>query len=88
MTHQCFFGVDMARRDDLIASRKDIDSIRKYIGADSLGYLSLDGMVTATGGTVGELCTACFTGDYPTALTDQSGREASPRQLSLLAEAS
>src|SRR5438552_923988 len=62
--HQCFFGVDMARRDDLIASRKDIDSIRKYIGADSLGYLSLDWMVTGTGGTVGELCTACFTGDY------------------------
>jgi amidophosphoribosyltransferase len=62
--HQCFFGVDMARRDDLIASRMDIESIRKHIGADSLGYLSLEGMVTATGGTVGELCTACFTGDY------------------------
>src|SRR5207302_4659932 len=62
--HQCFFGVDMARRDDLIASQKDIESIRAHIGADSLGYLSLDGMVTATGGTVGELCTACFTGDY------------------------
>src|SRR6266513_3115051 len=62
--HQCFFGVDMARRDDLIASRKDVEAIRKHIGADSLGYLSLDGMVTATGGTVGELCTACFTGDY------------------------
>ena len=62
--HQCFFGVDMARRDDLIASRKDIEAIRHHIGADSLGYLSLDGMVTATGGTAGELCTACFTGDY------------------------
>jgi amidophosphoribosyltransferase len=62
--HQCFFGVDMARRDELIASRKDIESIRRHIGADSLGYLSLDGMVSATGGTVGELCTACFTGDY------------------------
>ena len=62
--HQCFFGVDMARRDDLIASRMDIESIRRHIGADSLGYLSLDGMVTATGGTTGELCTACFTGDY------------------------
>ena len=62
--HQCFFGVDMARRDDLIASRKDIESIRRHIGADSLGFLSLDGMVTATGGSVGELCTACFTGDY------------------------
>ena len=45
----------MARRDDLIASRKDIESIRRHIGADSLGFLSLDGMVTATGGSVGEL---------------------------------
>ena len=54
----------MARRDDLIASRKDIEAIRQHIGADSLGYLSLDGMVRATGGTEGELCTACFTGDY------------------------
>jgi len=62
--HQCFFGVDMARRDDLIASSKDIEQIRKHIGADSLGYLSLDGMVTATGGSTGDLCTACFTGDY------------------------
>src|SRR6059058_990220 len=62
--HQCFFGVDMARRDDLIASHKDVEAIRKYIGADSLGYLSLGGMIRATGGTEAELCTACFTGDY------------------------
>src|SRR5207247_2143298 len=62
--HQCFFGVDMARRDDLIASHKDVEAIRHHIGADSLGYLSLQGMVRATGGTEGELCTACFTGDY------------------------
>jgi len=54
----------MARRDDLIASRKDIEAIRRHIGADSLGYLSLDGMVRATGGTEAELCTACFTGEY------------------------
>jgi len=64
LRHQCFFGVDMAHRDDLIASRMDVEAIRQHIGADSLGYLSLDGMVTATGGTAGELCTACFTGDY------------------------
>ncbi|HEY7623920.1 MAG TPA: amidophosphoribosyltransferase [Candidatus Limnocylindria bacterium] len=62
--HQCFFGVDMARRDELIASRLDEEAIRRHIGADSLGYLSLHGMVGATGGTEGELCTACFTGDY------------------------
>src|SRR5712691_3308835 len=64
LRHQCFFGVDMARRDELIASQLDVESIRSHVGADSLGYLSLEGMVRATGGTVGELCTACFTGDY------------------------
>jgi amidophosphoribosyltransferase len=62
--HQCFFGVDMARKDDLIASRLDIEEIRRHIGADSLGYLSLDGMIRATGGTADEYCAACFTGDY------------------------
>src|SRR5437762_2818737 len=62
--HACFFGVDMARRDDLIASRLDVDEIRRHIGADSLGYLSLDGMVRATGGTADEYCAACFTGHY------------------------
>jgi amidophosphoribosyltransferase len=62
--HQSFFGVDMARREDLIASRMSEAEIREYVGADSLGYLSLDGMMRATGATGGELCTACFTGDY------------------------
>jgi amidophosphoribosyltransferase len=62
--HQCFFGVDMARRDELIASRMDIEQIRKHIGADSLGYLSLDGMIRATGGTPDQYCAACFTGEY------------------------
>ena len=62
--HQCFFGVDMARRDELIASHLDVEAIRRHVGADSLGYLSLAGMVRATGGTEAELCTACFTGDY------------------------
>ena len=62
--HQCFFGVDMARREDLIASQLDVDGIRRHVGADSLGYLSLEGMIRATGGGAGEFCTACFTGDY------------------------
>ena len=62
--HQCFFGVDMARRDELIASRMDIEEIRRHIGADSLGYLSLDGMIRATGGTPDQYCAACFTGEY------------------------
>ena len=64
LRHACYFGVDMARRDELIASRLDVESIRRHIGADSLGYLSLEGMVSATGGTPDEYCAACFTGDY------------------------
>src|SRR5256885_5332097 len=49
--HQCFFGVDMARRSELIGARLDVEGIRRHIGADTLGYLSLAGMVNATGGT-------------------------------------
>jgi amidophosphoribosyltransferase len=62
--HQCFFGVDMARRDELIGSRLSVEEIRRHIRADSLGYLSLEGMVKATGGEAHEYCAACFTGDY------------------------
>ncbi len=62
--HACFFGVDMARRGELIGAKKSIEEIRQHIGADSLGYLSLEGMIRATGGTQDEYCAACFTGDY------------------------
>src|SRR5437763_494171 len=73
---QCFFGVDMARRDDLIASRLDVEEIRRQIGADTLGYLSLGGMVQATGATEGELCTACFTGNYLVPVQLELGKDA------------
>ncbi len=62
--HSCYFGVDMAKRSELIAARMSVEEIRRHIGADSLGYLSLEGMVRATGGSTDELCTACFTGEY------------------------
>lgn len=60
----CFMGVDMASQDDLIAAQKDIEGIREHIGADSLGYLSINGMMQAIGET-GGYCNACFTGSYP-----------------------
>ena len=63
--HACYFGVDMARKDELVASRLDVPAIRDHVGADSLGYLSLDGLIGATGGRADEFCGACFTGDYP-----------------------
>ncbi|HET7701187.1 MAG TPA: amidophosphoribosyltransferase, partial [Candidatus Limnocylindria bacterium] len=62
--HSCFFGVDMARRGELIAARLSVEEIRRHIGAETLGYLSLEGMIRATGGTADEYCAACFTGEY------------------------
>jgi len=63
--HPCFFGVDMATRWELIAARKTIPEIREFIGADTLGYLSLDGLVSAVGLPKENLCQACLTGNYP-----------------------
>lgn len=64
ITHPCFMGVDMGTMDDLIASHKTIEEIRQRIGADSLHYLSLDGMMKALETKEG-YCNACFTGKYP-----------------------
>jgi len=63
--YPCFFGVDMATRGELIASRMSIPEIRDYIGADSLGYLSVEGLVKAVGLPRESFCLACFTGEYP-----------------------
>jgi amidophosphoribosyltransferase len=61
----CYYGIDFASRAELIAAGLDVEEIRRSIGADSLGYLSMEGMVTATTIPVDRLCTACFTGEYP-----------------------
>jgi amidophosphoribosyltransferase len=61
----CFFGIDMAARWELIAAQKSIEQVRVAIGADSLGYISLDGLVKAVGLPNDTFCKACFTGDYP-----------------------
>ena len=63
--YPCFFGVDMATRRELIAAQKTIPEICKFIGADSLGYLSIDGLIKAVGLPRDNFCLACFTGDYP-----------------------
>jgi amidophosphoribosyltransferase len=63
--YPCFFGVDMATRWELIAARKTVPEIREFINADSLGYLSLDGLVKAVALPKDSLCLACLTGDYP-----------------------
>ena len=63
--HPCFFGVDMATKGELIAAHKSVEEIRRYIGADSLGYLSLDGLTWAIDVPGRQFCTACLTGEYP-----------------------
>jgi amidophosphoribosyltransferase len=65
ITWPCFYGVDFATRAELIATGLAPDEVRMSIGADSLGYLSKDGMVQASEQKESELCTACFTGTYP-----------------------
>ncbi len=64
----CAYGIDFPTRDELMAANHSLDEIRDYLGADSLGYLSLEGMVKATGLPGNEFCTACYTGEYPSTI--------------------
>jgi amidophosphoribosyltransferase len=63
--YPCFFGVDMATRAELIAAHKTVPEVRDFIGADSLGYLSIEGLIKAVALPKEIFCMACFTGDYP-----------------------
>jgi len=70
ITHACHFGVDMGHDNDLIASRMDLEALRKEIGCDSLAFLSLESMMRAVGRDDG-YCNACFTGDYPISISSR-----------------
>jgi len=61
----CFYGIDFATRAELVASGLEVEEIRRSIGADSLGYVSLEGLIESTQISENKLCTACFTGTYP-----------------------
>jgi amidophosphoribosyltransferase len=63
--HSCYFGIDTSTRKELIGAQRKIEEIRQHIGADSLGYLSLDGLVNATGLSSERFCSGCFSGTYP-----------------------
>ena len=65
ITGPCYYGIDTPNREELIAATHSVDEIRAYLGVDSLGYLSLDGMLGAAGSGT-PFCHACFSGDYPT----------------------
>ena len=76
----CFYGVDTPRRSELIAATHTLEEIRKYIGADSLGYLSLEGLLVSVGPKRSDYCTSCYTGEYPVAFPRN---EAAYQQLAL-----
>ncbi|TAK30084.1 MAG: amidophosphoribosyltransferase [Chloroflexota bacterium] len=65
ITHPCYFGVDMATRAELIAARHSVEEIARHVGADSLGYLSLEGLIQSVSLPQEVFCLACFTGQYP-----------------------
>jgi amidophosphoribosyltransferase len=78
----CFYGIDTPTRQELIASSSTVEEIRQYIGADSLGYLSVAGLRRAVGGRDDEFCMACFTNEYPVAIPE----ERPSQQLALFQE--
>lgn len=76
----CFYGIDMATRAELIAADMTIEQMADYLGADSIGYLSLEGLIESTGRPAESLCLACFNGNYPIEVEDSqisSGRPGS-----------
>ncbi len=64
----CFYGIDFPTRTELIAASRTVEEIAEYLGVDSLGYLSYEGLVSCVAGGADKFCTACFDGRYPTAL--------------------
>jgi amidophosphoribosyltransferase len=90
-TDSCFYGVDTPEKKQLIAARMSVEEMAKFIKVDSLAFLTIDGLYRAVGearrdSAAPQFCDACFTGAYPTRLTDNERRD-NVRQLSLLAEA-
>ena len=91
ITHPDYYGIDTPRRDRLLAATHTLEEMRRYIGCDSLAFLSVAGIYRAMGEESRnparpQFTDHCFTGDYPTQLTDLSGEQLGRKQLSLLAE--
>ena len=86
--HSCFYGVDTPERDKLLGAQMSIEKMARYINADSLAFISIDGLYRALGDlrdeTAPQRCDACFTGDYPTTLTD-CDKDGKLKPLSLVA---
>ncbi len=93
ITHPDFYGIDTPEQDKLLAATHDVEGMRRVIGADTLAFLSVEGIYRSMGfaqrdSARPQFTDHCFTGDYPTPLTDRTAQDHAPRQLSLLAEAS
>jgi len=69
--HPCFYGIDTPTRGELIAAAQPLEEIRRFLDADSLAYLSMEGLFAFTKGQGGTFCDACFSGNYPVALADE-----------------
>jgi len=86
--HSRFYGVDTPERAKLLAAQMSVEKMARYINADSLAFISIDGLYRALGdqrdGASPQRCDACFTGDYPTTLTD-CDTDGKPKPLSLVA---
>jgi amidophosphoribosyltransferase len=67
----CYYGIDFQTRDELIAAQKTVEQIREFLGVDSLGYLSMEGMLKAVPNERTEYCTACFSAQYPVRIEDE-----------------
>lgn len=88
-SHSCFYGVDTPEREELLASQMSVDEMAEHINVDSLAFISLDGLYRAMGESGRhslrpQYCDACFTGQYPTRLSDREDKPSA--QLSLLKE--
>ncbi len=89
-TNSCYYGIDTPEQEQLLASRMNTEEMAKHIGADSLAFISMDGLYRAVGeeariAEAPQYCDACFSGEYPIQLTDSNGGPM-PAQLSLLTE--
>jgi amidophosphoribosyltransferase len=90
--HSDFYGIDTPEREKLLAARMDLEGMRRFVGADTLAFLSVDGLYRAMGEEARDsrapvYTDHCFTGEYPTPLTDLREEQIKPQQFSLLAEA-
>lgn len=87
-SHSCFYGIDTPDKEELLAHKMSVEDIRAYIGADSLAYISLDGLYQAVGETKRnsdqpQFCDACFTGEYPVELVDHNSQHRTMRVTGL-----